>query len=884
MRSNVAESNLNPNTPAHGSFSGGAPTLSQVWHLPLLLLGLILFGAGLYLVLPEHHQEDHLTPVLIEAKDLIGQSKYAQALAALNHAIPLLDRAPATHRAEFHALTGDAISLGQRSAGWSLPLNHRNVVEAYEKAEKIGQGLSDQTPLVPASGHGKTAGQGDPAAAADHAKPDELAKAAEQSKPAAQAAAESAAHSSDHYLSAPRRTRMAMSMAELGKVEQALKLLDEAGETGSAARQNLLRQLALSSMERRDDKQAGERLELLLKQLDVTRANEIWAIARQAELLSAAGNQSQAIDLLLRRLARLQGEKETPLAEMMVQLARCYLADSKPVQAERWLSDARKQLDPSDALNAEVLTRLGEIRFAEEKVSEALELYTQVVAQFTGSASHLAALIGKAECEARQGSLDGALADFETAAESLRKNKPPQESAALAARLAGALETQHDLLATQGDLEQALRFLKMLQGLLGDKPTAQFLSKMATLHEQIARQKLDLTEGQIETPRIWAKLKKAERTEVAEHYASAAEFYHRYSQAMKKSDPAIYSTSLWRAADLFDRSGLHEQAVKLFGEYVLEREGDPKRISAMARVAQAYQAQGDLGQAVRFYQRLADDFGTTPEGYASLVPLAQAMLAQDLKNSDQAERVLLSVVTDHPAIRPESIEYRQALIELGQLYYRRGGEGDYEKAIARLDEVVGRYSDRESIPELQFNLGDSYRKSVEQIDSKLAGSLPPSTRTSLANERSQRLDQARRHFDGVISAYEKRDPASLSPMQRLYLRNSYFYRADCAYELGEYEGPQGSIALYEAAVQRYENEPAALVGLVQIVNSFGEMKRWEQARKANERAKVYLRRIPEEAFKDPNLPMSREHWQKWLEWTSQLASTEASVPTAPPAP
>jgi tetratricopeptide (TPR) repeat protein len=811
----VADPNEQPARPA--------PTIRQVWQLPVLLLSVGLFAAGLYLIKPEHQTIDHLGPALQEALEAIGKGEHESALVKLNEAIIHLETADAQRKALFHALVGDALSLGQRSKGWSQPINHRNVIEAYEKAEAMGL---------------------------------------------------------EGGLSEARRTRLADSYAESGQLDKALALLSSAGETGAAARQALLRRLAQGAVDRREMKTASDRLAELLKEPNLTRANEVWAVARQAELLGLQDKHDQAIDLLLRRVARLQGDKEAPLAEIMVQLARAYQALSQPAQAERWLVEARAKLDASDELNAEVLLRLGQIRFAEEKTAEALELFTQVTERFVSSPSYLPALIGKGECEARQGAAEASLAAFERSVELLTIRPQPNDE--LSRHVIAALNTQHDLLTTQGDWGKAMKYLALQQPLHAGKPPASFLLNMATLHEQIARQMLGLKEGENDQPEHWSKLDAPVRTRVAEHFASAAELFLQHADSVRKTDDPAYGQSLWRGADLYDRSGLHDQAVKAFSEFILQRESDPRRISAMARVAQAYQAQGNLAEAIRFYQRLVDDHGNTPEGYASLVPLARALLAKDLKQADEAERVLLTVVTDHPAIRPESTEYREALVELGQLYYRRGGEGDYEKAIARLSEVVGRYGGRESMPELEFNLGDAYRKSVEQIDAKLAGTLPPSTRTMLTQERSRRLDQARRHMDAVITAYEKSPSGSLNPMQQLYLRNSYFYRADCAFELGQLEGPNGAIVLYEAAIQRYESEPAALVGLVQIVNSYGQMKRWDEARKANERAKIYLRRIPEEAFNDPTLPMSREHWQRWLEWTSQLASTPGTDPSPAP--
>ena len=63
----------------------------------------------------------------------------------------------------------------------------------------------------------------------------------------------------------------------------------------------------------------------------------------------------------------------------------------------------------------------------------------------------------------------------------------------------------------------------------------------------------------------------------------------------------------------------------------------------------------------------------------------------------------------------------------------------------------------------------------------------------------------------------------------------------------------------------------ALVALVQIVNAHCELGQFESARVANLRARQQLERMPESAFHDEAaLPMSRQHWEDWLRWTSEV--------------
>src|SRR5690606_33996206 len=147
-----------------------------------------------------------------------------------------------------------------------------------------------------------------------------------------------------------------------------------------------------------------------------------------------------------------------------------------------------------------------------------------------------------------------------------------------------------------------------------------------------------------------------------------------------------------------------------------------------------------------------------------LVPLARAYLAKGADSWAQAEHVLRSVVTDHEALLPESVTYREALIELGRLYYQRGEPGDFERAIERLSEAVNRYSTEARLPSILFQLADAYRKSVGQIDQKLSDPLSPSQRSAFQTERARRLAAAQAAFDRVITLYEQRDAAKLDDL------------------------------------------------------------------------------------------------------------------------
>jgi tetratricopeptide (TPR) repeat protein len=798
------------------------PPLSQVWQLPVLAGSLILFGFGLYMAAPRAQPPDYVGP-LDAAEARLKAEQYGESLKLLEAAEPNATFMPRPLQARMKLLEADAVSLGAAKEGWHKASNHKEVVANYLAAEKLGVKLGE-----------------------------------------------------------PQVRRLAESYAALGEVEQALEMLAKLGEGGAIGRQDLLKAAVMATIGESPllPERVTQSIERLRVEPGLLRANAIWCAAREGQLLLM--QKKPAVDLLLRRYAQLKNAVEekadTALAELMLALGKAYLAESDSKNAERWLLKAREAFAPTDPLNGDTLVALGRIRFEEGSPAESVELFSQVVARFTSTPAYTEAMIGKADSNARLDDMEKAIEDYEAAVGLVLEPKCPAE---LRAHLIDSLQTQGDLRFGRGEYDLTLRFISLQQRLYTPPLPAELLGRFAVTHERSARKLLGVADGEPDGEQHWKKLDGETRIKAAGEYGAAAEAFRMHAESVKGRDDAAYASSLWKSADFFDKSGQHKQAIAAFTEYVQARPADPRRLEGIYRLAQSHQADGQYDPAIELYQRLLDDAPKSREAYSSLVPLARCLVAKGPKFIDRAEHVLLSIVTDNEVLRPESREYREALVELGQLYYHRAEEGDFEKAIDRLNEVVKRYGGtlgESELPELLFQLGDAHRKSVEQMDRKLAGSLPPSQRAAMVAERAKRLDAAREDFDAVIITYEGQDPKTLAELPQLYLRNSYFYRADCAYDLRQFEGPDGSVELYNKALQRYEKHPSALVALVQIVNSYSELGQWDKARATNERAKEVLKRIPDGAFEDPTLPMSRQHWQRWLDWSSQLTSADPRTP------
>jgi tetratricopeptide (TPR) repeat protein len=252
------------------------------------------------------------------------------------------------------------------------------------------------------------------------------------------------------------------------------------------------------------------------------------------------------------------------------------------------------------------------------------------------------------------------------------------------------------------------------------------------------------------------------------------------------------------------------------------------------------------------------------------VPLAQAYIAKGPQSYPSAEAALLRVIEDNPLITPEAQEFREALFELAQLYYRTDR---FEEAVARLVELTDRYPQDERRGQVLFMMADSYRKSAALLNVNLAnvavgGNAPPAPaavkpgENEAAAAKRDRLAKARGFYDKVIELY--RDNAPVREIDRLQLKLSHFYRADCVYDLGRYDE---AIKLYDAAALKYQDDSSSLAAYVQIVNSYCALGKLDEAKTANERAKWLLRKMPEGAFRDGSFSMPKAYWEQWLKWT-----------------
>jgi tetratricopeptide (TPR) repeat protein len=360
----------------------------------------------------------------------------------------------------------------------------------------------------------------------------------------------------------------------------------------------------------------------------------------------------------------------------------------------------------------------------------------------------------------------------------------------------------------------------------------------------------------------------ATRAEVKKHYIVAGDYLRRHATSVAATDPGASAASLWTAADSYDRAGDMDEAKKAFADYAnTAADTDPNKPEAKFRLAQVFQAKREYAAAIELYRDLKDsrdqpDLARNAGVVAdrAIVPLAQCMLSDgDATNDEEAERLLQGIV-EGGGIGPEAQAYREALIELGESSYRRER---FAQAIAWLEGVAKRYKDDRRIESVRYLLADSHRREAVSIARTLSTQrLPQAQKDQLETTRVDHLRSARTLYEGVKAALEKKEPRLRTNLEKIQLRNAYFYLGDCAMEMRDYDA---AIAAYDDARKQYSEEPSSLVAMAQIVSAYAAQEKWAEARTANERARLQLAKFPESVWQNPDLPMEKRHWERWLD-------------------
>jgi tetratricopeptide (TPR) repeat protein len=670
--------------------------------------------------------------------------------------------------------------------------------------------------------------------------------------------------------------RMAESLEAMGRPTEALMYYRRAMMLDANRSLRIQRKIIELQLNADDTAGAMASLEDYLGRKELTDGERAWGMGERAHLLIDKGEVAAARRALEEAL-RLNVDP-VDQGQITYWLGYCEWKLNQHAEAERYLRLAREQLKIAHPLDAEASYLLGRIAQEAGRHEEANSFFEIVLTTHPESKAATLARLGRGVSRIMLHSDDPGLTDLHDVTNYVNQKEDVKRKYKV--DLLVGLKNSSKALADRGNFAGALELMSYEQTIAGEVP-ASFYARLASVYEKRSEQVAN---------NIPDSIKPADRIQreqqVRDLRSKAGDGYIAYSRALTLSDDKGYGDALWKGVELYDRAGDLQRLCSALELFAAERPEDPLTPDALLRLGRAYQAAGQFDKAIGSYQRNQFRYPNTLAASKSAVPLAQAYVAKGPEFYGRAENVLNSVVENNPLITPEASEFRQALFELAQLYYRTGR---YEEAVGKLEELIRRYPKDDRMGQLVFLQGDSYRKSAGLlVAEKLGGAA---TRPVLSDEatkrrsdvgnsiattqavggdpvevaaaRRERLKLARGKFDEAIEAFRKVPPAN--DVDKLYLKLAHFYRADCVFDLGQFDE---AIKLYDGAAFRYQDDPSALAAYVQIVNAYCALGKFEEAKTANERAKWLLKKMPAERFDGGGFNMPKEYWEKWLNWTA----------------
>jgi len=783
----------------------------DAWQVPTLLVGAGMLMLGIAYTIASAPEPD-MAPTITLATRLIENEEYERAIELLNTKVyPWVDEPDATKedKAFYHLSLARSIYRGQKKMLINDDRNHVSVIREYLEAERLAGGLG----------------------------PKDLASLA------------------NTYIA---RDQIDLALQRAREIPASQRFLRDA-----------VQKQAVNSMLDRVVPETEPAMELLADMLidpNLPMTDRVWALETQGNVRLEQGYADETITRILRAMPRLERAGVEGRARLHLILSKAYRQVGAIRQAGEQVEHAKALSAAGDLHYAEVLLMDAIIKDSQGQTSAARDVYSEIVERYSSSSAYPLALLGLGETEAGLSEPELAFEAYTTLVESYDgfgiESYPSRKQV-----LESLLAQSSDALSA-GSPTDSIQYANLADKLYHNQeiPT-QVLLALAKGHKAAAEMLLGKPMSEVKT---LLGLDPSTRAEVQRHLISSATNYRLHADRHIVSSLPTYATSLWESADLFDRAGDQPEAIQAFKLYAESMPSDPRQAEASFRLAESLRALGDFKAAADVYNGLIEarkgnagaDIG--PFADASHVPLAQAYLYdEDPANDAQAEQLLVSSI-DGSMGSTETELFRDALLELAGLYDRTSRP---ERAIERYSEFMARYPEDSEAGTVLFKLADAHRRLSDIIEESLSEVMPAAERNNRLAKITKHRYQAIEHFQRTIDTLGAKSDFQLGMFEAIALRNAYFYLGDSAFDLGEFED---AIQYYDRARDRYVSDPASLVAMVQIVNAYIATGQVQRARTANDRARRFYETIPDEIWNDPNLPMDRADWERWLDSSSML--------------
>ncbi|MBN2583801.1 MAG: tetratricopeptide repeat protein [Planctomycetes bacterium] len=787
--------------------------LTDRWQIPLLLLSMVVFvGSALLLVVQLGKEKVDPGMLLQRARDAYEVGSFAASDSLCEDFLKQFSDHPSTDHStisEVHELRGDANYALAR-------LDVAREMDLLKKAQICYRDAMEHRPAGSPSPRlqlklGRTAAEmGDYEAAVGHY---------------------------DRALESEIENRLEIHRAKI----QALRSMEPEPQIDEA-----LAEVAVIHKELGDHATEEQRREVALIEADLLNAKGRYAEA-EAILRKVAGQDMSKVFLLaLADTQRLAG-RYTDAIDTLFELLDRKSTDEAQRQAE-------------EDLDVQAFQMQGRVSYDMKNYERALHWFHRTVDEYPGTDMALVAKLGIAQTYLVLDESDLASEVYTEIAPQLRRLRPGQNRWIDLEASRAALCVQSENARKTGNIDDALKFVMLEESILRD-PDVDVWQRKAGILAQIAdRDAAEAASGEAmaESARQSLRLK-AERAwnEAGDLYLRIAEEFH--GQTQKE-----YPNDLWAASRCFMLAGSHERAIKVLDRFIREQPGDTRGPQARLEMARQYEVLGRLDETIRVLQELRIESGDSLAGFEGLYRLGNAYVQMGPDFYDQAEEAYRKLVEDSTTkVEPESLWYRNSLLQLARLLHRRG---DYDRAIISLNEFLQRYPTDPDSKSASYLIASSVRRQGLKALEKSEKAVRKTDKDAFMEIYRQKTQSAIEQYRQRVRDYEALPRQDLTLLREQEYRAILFEQAECLLELGRLDE---ATTIYNTIVYRFQMDPCVMAAYVKLATAYETSGHKDKAQAVYERAQWTLEKIPEEAFAMRIGEPSKQYWANWIQTMRQ---------------
>jgi tetratricopeptide (TPR) repeat protein len=315
-----------------------------------------------------------------------------------------------------------------------------------------------------------------------------------------------------------------------------------------------------------------------------------------------------------------------------------------------------------------------------------------------------------------------------------------------------------------------------------------------------------------------------------------------------------FTDDLWTAGECYFRGQSYTQAARVFGEY-LHHEARRRNAMALLRIGQARLSSGEYARAVEALAQCIDIYPNDPVIHQARVEAARAY--QQSGQPAKAEQLLqTNLVGD--VLTPASVEWRDSLFALGELFYEAGR---YEESISKLEEAVLRYPDAEAALMARYTIARAYHAAAEIYGKRLQDAKTENERQAARTLLAEHLNKAHEYYQDVQRKITLRGHANNNALDVALLRNCYLMQGSVLFELKRYDE---ALQAYGNVITSYRDDPIALESFVQVANCWRRLNQPVKARMFLDQAKIVLGSLPPTTDFLASTNFNRQQWELLL--------------------